>query len=53
MSEQLVMERLTDNLTRLRLPGTREILPEMMKTAEVEGWSYLTLLDRLWRRKCR
>lgn len=47
MSEQLVMERLTDNLTRLRLPRTREILPEMVKMAEDESWSYLVLLDRL------
>jgi len=47
MSEQLVMERLLDNLTKLRLPGVREILSGMLKTAEVEGWSYLTLLDRL------
>ena len=47
MSEQFVMERLTDNLTRLRLGRTRDILPEMIKTAESEDWSYLTLLDRL------
>jgi DNA replication protein DnaC len=47
MSEQLVLQRLSDNLTRLRLPKTREILIEMIKTAESESWSYLTLLDRL------
>jgi DNA replication protein DnaC len=47
MSEQFVMERLADNLTRLRMPRTRDILPEMIKTAESEDWSYLTLLDRL------
>ena len=47
MSEQFVMERLADNLTRLRLGRTRDILPEMIKTAESEDWSYLTLLDRL------
>ena len=47
MSEQLVAERLNDNLTRLRLARTRDVLPEMIKTAENENWSYLTLLDRL------
>ena len=47
MSEQLVLERLAENLTRLRLPKTREVLLEMIKTAESESWSYLTLLDRL------
>ena len=47
MPEQFVMERLNDNLTRLRLPRTRDILPEMIKTAESDHWSYLTLLDRL------
>ena len=45
MSEQFVMERLAENLTRLRLCRTRDILPEMIKTAESEDWSYLTLLD--------
>src|SRR3990172_6423188 len=47
MSEQMIMERLADNLTRLRLPRIRSILPEMIKTAETESLSYLTLLDRL------
>ena len=47
MSEQLVAERLADNLTRLRLARSRDILPELIKTAESEDWSYLTLLDRL------
>ena len=47
MSEQLVLQRLSDNLTRLRLPKTREILVEMIKTAENESWSYLTLIDAL------
>jgi DNA replication protein DnaC len=47
MSEQLVAERLNDNLTRLRLARSRDVLPEMIKTAENENWSYLTLLDRL------
>ena len=47
MSEQMIMERLSDNLTRLRLPRMRTILPEIIKTAEMDSWSYLTLLDRL------
>jgi len=47
MPEQFVMERLADNLTRLRLPRTRDILPEIIKTAQSEDWSYLTLLDAL------
>jgi DNA replication protein DnaC len=48
MSEIMLMERLTDNLTRLRLPRMRTILPEIIKTAETDSWSYLTLLDRLF-----
>ena len=47
MSERFVCDRLADNLTRLRLPRTREVLPELVKAAESESWSYLTLLDRL------
>ena len=47
MPEQMVMERLADNLSRLRLPRIGAILPEIVKTAETESWSYLTLLDRL------
>jgi len=48
MSEQMIMERLSDNLTRLRLARMRVILPEMVKAAETDSWSYLTLLDRLF-----
>jgi DNA replication protein DnaC len=47
MPEQMIMERLVDNLSRLRLPRIGSILSEMTKTAETESWSYLTLLDRL------
>jgi DNA replication protein DnaC len=47
MSEQMLLERLSENLTRLRLPRMRTILPEMVKTAETECWSYLNLLDSL------
>ena len=48
MPEQMIMERLSDNLTRLKLPRMRAILPEMIKAAETDSWSYLTLLDRLF-----
>lgn len=48
MPEQLVMERLTDNLTRLKLSRLREKLPELVKAAEVDSWSYLHLLDTLF-----
>jgi DNA replication protein DnaC len=47
MPEQFVMERLGDNMTRLKLTRTREILSEVIKTAQEESWGYLTLLDRL------
>jgi DNA replication protein DnaC len=47
MPEQILLERLSENLTRLRLPMIRAILPEMTKAAETECWSYLRLLDRL------
>jgi DNA replication protein DnaC len=48
MPEQFVMERLCENLSHLRLPHLRESLPEVVKTAEAESWSYLRLLDRLF-----
>jgi DNA replication protein DnaC len=48
MPEQMTLERLTENLTRLRLPRMRSLVPEVIKTAETESWSYLTLLDRLF-----
>jgi len=47
MAEQLILERLSENLARLRLPRIKETLSEMVKAAENESWSYLTLLDRL------
>jgi DNA replication protein DnaC len=47
MAEQFILERLSENLTRLRLPRIKEALSETIKTAESESWSYLTLLDRL------
>ena len=47
MPEQLLLERLTENLTRLRLAHLRESLPELLKAAEAEAWSYTQLLDAL------
>lgn len=47
MAEQLIMERLIENLIRLRLIRIKDALLETIKTAEIESWSYLTLLDRL------
>lgn len=47
MPDQMLIERLADNLTRLRLPRIQTLLLEVLKTAETEAWSYLTLLDRL------
>ena len=47
MSEQLITERLIENLTRLRLCRTKEIFSDTVNTALEESWSYLTLLDRL------
>lgn len=48
MPEQMLLERLSENLTRLRLPRMRDTLPEVVKTAEVEAWSYLRMLDTLF-----
>jgi DNA replication protein DnaC len=48
MPEQLLLERLTENLTRLRLARLRESLPELLKAAEGQAWSYSQLLDALF-----
>jgi len=47
MSDTLVLDRIESNLTRLRLPRIREIVPAVMKRAEDQGTSYLTFLDDL------
>jgi len=47
MAEQLILDRLSENLTRLRLPRIKEVLSELVLAAETNSWSYLTLLDRL------
>lgn len=48
MPDQLLMDRLTANLTRLRLPHLRERLPDILMRAEREGASYLQVLDLLF-----
>ena len=48
MPEQLIMERLNENLARLKLYRIVASLPETLKAAEVDSWSYLRLLDMLF-----
>lgn len=48
MPEALIMERMEQNLTRLKLPRIREVLAELVKRAETESWSYLQLLDSIF-----
>jgi DNA replication protein DnaC len=46
MSE-LVMERVMDNLTRLRCSRIQELLPGMVEEAQAGNQTYLGFLDRL------
>jgi len=45
--EQLTYERLKDNLIRLKMAHSAEILDTVLARAEEEKMSYLTLLDRI------
>ena len=47
MAEQLLVERVTESLTRLRLTRMRESLSEFLQAAETETWSYVQFLDAL------
>jgi DNA replication protein DnaC len=47
MSEVLVLDRITANLTRLRLAHSRDGLNNRIKTAQETGQSYLGFLDEL------
>ena len=47
MADTMIFERVEANLTRLRLPRVREILSQMIKAAEDQGKSFLSLLDEL------
>lgn len=46
MSE-LVLERITDNLARLRLSRAQQLLPTLLQEAQHQNESYLSFLDRL------
>jgi len=46
MSE-LIMERITENLSRLKLSKIQEMLPVVAEEAQTNKTSYLTFLDRL------
>lgn len=47
MSDTLVLDRIQNSLTRLRLPRMGEILESVMQAAEEGSKSYLTFLDDL------
>ena len=47
MADTMILERVESNLTRLRLPRIREILSQMIKVAEDQSKSFLSLLDDL------
>ena len=47
MSHTLVLDRIEANLTRLRLPRIREILEQVLNTAEKQDQSHLSFLDAL------
>ena len=47
MTDTLVAERIEANLTRLRLPRIREILDQIIQSAEQKKQSYLSFLDEL------
>ena len=47
MTDTLVTERIEANLTRLRLPRIREILDQIIQSAEQKSQSYLGFLDDL------
>ncbi len=48
MPDALLLDRLTTNLTRMRLPQLRNRLAETVARAERDGYSYLQLLDILF-----
>lgn len=47
MPEELVLERLKTNLSRLRLPRIEAVLLDVVETAQQEDRSYLQVLDTL------
>lgn len=47
MADTMILDRVESNLTRLKLPRIREILKQMIRAAEDQGRSFLSLLDDL------
>jgi DNA replication protein DnaC len=47
MTDTLVTDRIEANLTRLRLPRIREVLDQIIQSAEQKKQSYLSFLDEL------
>jgi DNA replication protein DnaC len=47
MPDELIMDRLQANLTRLRLPRVAQVLDEVVMTAQAKGYSHLQVLDLL------
>jgi len=45
--EQLITERLQENLSRLKLSRASEVLPNIVQQAEANQSSYLAFLDHL------
>ena len=53
MADTMILERVESNLTRLRLPRIREILSQMIKVAEDQSKSFLSLFLYLKKRMCQ
>jgi DNA replication protein DnaC len=47
MPEELILDRLQSNLTRLRLPRVAQVLDEVVQSAQAKGYSHLQVLDLL------
>jgi len=47
VAEQLVLDRLQTNLTRLRLPRVAQVLLDVVQAAQAQGHSHLQVLDAL------
>ena len=47
MPDELILDRLTANMDRLRLPRARAVLLDVAQTAQTEAYSYLQMLDAL------
>jgi DNA replication protein DnaC len=47
MPEELVLDRLQSNLTRLRLPRIAQVLQDVVQSGQAQGHSHLQVLDAL------